>query len=843
MAKPPTRRQQVADVRQAMQQALRFHQQGKLPEAEQLYEAILKQDPKHFDALRYMGVLQGQRGNGKTALDFICRAIEQNPQSAEAHSSLGLTLARLGRHDEALASYDSALAIKPGYAEAHNNRGNALYRLNRREEAIASYDKALAAKPDYVEAAYNRGTALAKLKRYDDAIVSFDRALALKPEYADALLNRGNALAEAGRHEDAIASFDAALALRKDDVEALHSRGKSLQTLGRSEQAIAWYERVLAIRPDHAETFYNRGIALAHLHRREEAIDSYDRALAINPGHVDALGNRGNALQELNRLEEAIASYDKAIEIAPELARAYNNRGTAFAKLRRFDEAVADFDKAVGIAPDYIDAHANRATVLQQCNRHEQAATGLEKVLAMQPDYQYALGGLAYSRAHMCDWRSAPPVLEDIERLARSGKLVAEPFVLLVVSPSPEVQLAGAAAYVRAKHAPISPPLCSRERYRHGRIRLTYLSADFHEHATAYLMAELFERHDRSRFEISAISYGPDERSATRTRLIAAFDRFIDVRQHGDADVGRLLRDAETDIAVDLKGFTTDCRPGILAYRPAPIQVNYLGYPGTMAADYIDYLVADEFVIPRDQHAHYREKVVYLPDSYQANDSTRKIAERAPARRDEGLPEQGFVFCCFNNNFKLTARMFDIWMRLLRRIDGSVLWLLKGNPAVQDNLRQEAQRSGVAPERLVFARRTKLEQHLARHRLADLFLDTLPYNAHTTASDALWAGVPVLTSVGTTFAGRVAGSLLRAVGLPELITRTTEEYEALALKLATEPGLLPKVREKLERNRQTAPLFDADRFRRHLEAAYTTMWEIHQRGEPARSFAVTPIDA
>jgi predicted O-linked N-acetylglucosamine transferase (SPINDLY family) len=351
-------------------------------------------------------------------------------------------------------------------------------------------------------------------------------------------------------------------------------------------------------------------------------------------------------------------------------------------------------------------------------------------------------------------------------------------------------------------------------------------------------MAELFERHDRNKFEILGISSGPDRRSEMRSRLIAAFDRFVDVRRLSDADVARLLREAEADIAVDLKGFTQNCRPSILAHRPAPIQVNYLGYPGTMGAEYIDYIVADEFVIPRDHQIHYSEKVVYLPDCYQVNDRKRKIAERPPARAEVGLPEHGFVFCCFNNNFKMTPRIFDIWMRLLQRVDQSVLWLLQGSTAAESNLRREAQVRGINPSRLIFAPRMKLQQHLARHRLADLFLDTLPYNAHTTASDALWTGLPVVTCAGTTFAGRVAGSLLQAVGLPELVTNALEDYEALALRLATQQGLLQEIKGKLAKNRLTTPLFDTGRFCGHIEAAYTAMWDIHQRGEPPKAFMV-----
>jgi protein O-GlcNAc transferase len=378
---------------------------------------------------------------------------------------------------------------------------------------------------------------------------------------------------------------------------------------------------------------------------------------------------------------------------------------------------------------------------------------------------------------------------------------------------------------------PAAPqPLWTGKARPHGKLRIAYLSADFYRHATAFLMAQLFELHDRSRFEVLGVSFGQDDRSDMRARLLAAFDRFHDVGSRSDYDVAKLLHELEVDIAVDLKGLTLDCRPGILAYRPAPVQVSYLGYPGTMGADFIDYVIADPIVLPLDQQPLWTERIVHLPDCYQVNDSKRQISTRTPTRREVDLPERGFVFCSFNNNWKITPPVFDVWMRLLRAVDGSVLWLIWDNAAAERNLRREAAARGVDPARLVFAATLKVEEHLARHRLADLFLDTLPVNAHTTASDALWAGLPLLTCCGESFSGRVAASLLAAVDLPELVTSNLADYEALALRLATDPTLLRAFRKRLEQNRSTSALFDTDRFRRHIEAAYLTMWERFARG-------------
>lgn len=678
MLKPPFSEQDkprphAFSLSQALRQAMTFQQQGQLAQAELLYQAILKGQPDHFDALHLLGIVRCQQSRYDEAVVFLRRALAIELASAAANCDLGNALQALNRHDEAIASYDQALAIKPDHAETLNNRGSALQALNRHDEAIASYDQALAAQPGYVDALYNRGNALQDLSRHDAAIASYDQALALRPDFAD------------------------------------------------------------------------------------------------------ALNNRGVSLQDLNRYDEAIASY--------------------------------------------------------------------EKVLALDPGYPFAFEVLFHQKQLVCDWSELERQAAVLSGRVRDRKSFVGPWVFISASSDPEAHLLCARQYVADMTQNVEMLPGRGERSAHSKIRVAYLSADFREHAAAYLTAELFEQHDRSGFEVIGVSFGPDDKSGMRARLEAGFDRFLDVRGKSDIEVARWLRDNEIDIAVDLTGHTRSGRLKILACRPAPIQVNYLGYPGTMGASFIDYILADEFVVPESARVHYSEKVVYLPDCYMVNDSRRRIAERTPTRSEAGLPGQGFVFCCFNTGFKITPAFFDVWMRLLRRVEGSVLWLLGGNTSIERNLRREAAKRGVSPDRLVFAPRLKYADYLARYRLADLFLDTLPYNAGATASDALWAGLPVLTCSGEAFAARMAGSLLRAVGFPELVTDSLEQYEALALKLACDERLLRELREKLQRNRLTAPLFDINRFRRHLESAYRTMWEIWQSGEPPQSFAVEPVAA
>ena len=738
------------------------------------------------------------------AENFYTAILKVNPDHFDALHLLGVLKHQCGEANEALRLISLALQKHADVPEALSNLGLVLHTLHRYDEALASFDRALALKPDYAEAFYNRGNALRALNRHEEAVASFERALAIRPDYAEALYNCATVLGELKRPAEALARFDRALAIRPDHAEALNNRAAALQALNRYEEALASFDRVLAIKPDFVEALSNRGAALGALKRHVEAVASCDRALAIKPDYVEALYNHGNALLALDRHKEALAIYDRALAIKPDYADVLNNRGILLQALRRHDEAIADF----------------------------------ERTLSVDPGRKYVRGKLLHSKMHCCVWDAFEETAAQLARDVQAGKQSIMPLELIAVSESAADQLRCSQIFVQDGYPPSSSPVWQGEHYRHDKIRVAYLSADFHDHATACLMAGLFELHDRKRFETIAIAFGPDKPSEMRRRLEAAFDRFIDVRRKSDREAASMLHEMEVDIAVDLKGFTADSRTGIFALRPAPIQVNYLGFPGTMGAEYIDYILADRWVVPEEQQQYYTEKVVYLPDSYQVNDSKRRIGERTPTRAEAGLPETGFVFCCFNNNYKITPFMFDIWMRLLRQVEGSVLWLVEGNAAVVRNLRREAEKRGVSPDRLIFAPRAKPEDHLARHRLIDLFLDTLPYNAHTTASDALWVGVPIVTCLGSTFAGRVAASLLHAVGLPELITHSLEDYEALAFRLANDKSMLAAIKAKLAQNRAAFPLFNTDRFRRNIEKAYVTMWERHQRGEPPASFAV-----
>ena len=652
------------------------------------------------------------------------------------------------------------------------------------------------------------------------------------------LLQNAQRLHQAGNLGEAARLYGEVLKLNPRQFEALYALGylrfQSAQ-YGEAERLIG---EAVAVNPRSAEAYFIRGCALQRLNRIEDALQAFDKAVFNKPDFVEALINRGAAYMALRRHQEALKDFDSLIAINPKVSGAWNHRGCILQSLNRNEEALACFEKVVALSPEFTGGLVNKGTALAALRRYEEAAAVYQRIRELNPDLPYILGNLILYRLQCCDWRNLKQHRAEITAGLKAGKRIIQPFIDVTLSGSLDEQLQCARIAINNEWAPAPKALWQGERYAHEKIRVVYISADYRDHAVARLIAGLFEHQDRSRFEITAVSLIRDDGSAMRKRIRSAFDNFIDAEQLSDAEAAVLIRQAEADIVVDLMGFTAGCRPGICAQRPAPIQVNFLGYPGTMGAPYIDYIVADRTVLPDEHRPFYSEKVVLLPDQYQCNDTQRKIADATLTRRAAGLPEQGFVFCCFNNTNKITPEIFDVWMRLLSHAERSVLWLLENNPEATRNLKREAAERGINPERLVFAARMDPEKHLARHRLADLFLDTLPYGAHTTTSDALWTGLPVVTSLGTSFAGRVGASLLHAAGLPELVTDSVAAYESLALKLATDGSLLGTLRAKLARNRDTCALFDTLRFTRHFETALSMMLERHKTGQPPAHFSV-----
>jgi predicted O-linked N-acetylglucosamine transferase (SPINDLY family) len=860
------------NLQSLFQQAAGLHQRGQLAEAERLYMELLQVDPFNAGGQHLLGVLRSQQGRNEEAITLIAGALKSNPKDFGAFLNYGLVLQRCGRMDEALKSYDRALTIRQDFVEAHFNRAVLLTDLGRREEALAAYDRALRLRPNHVDAFYNRGTLLSEMGRYEEAVASFDRALAFNPRMIGALDNRGNALRAMGRHAEALASYDRALGIEPRLPGALYNRAVTLADMKRHDEAMRGFDAALAANPDFAPAHFSRGGALAALGRFEEALAAYDRALALNPSHGEAANDRGVALWNLGRIADALAAfeqavkiapaladahvnragllyaqhhypdalaaYERALDVAPEHANAWNGRGSTLRALKRFEEALACFDRAIALDPGHIDAYSNRAIVnWEDLGRYQPALADREKVLTLDPDRPYARGELLHLKMHVCDWNGYEEQRALIDEATRAGGRGMQPFGYQAVARSPDDLQRCSTRFASDIYPAVRYLLPAPDR-GHDKIRLGYVSGEFRDQATAQLMAGLYEQHDRDRFEIVAFDSGWHNDGPMRRRLESAFGKFVDIAQLSDEEAAQAVLREEIDILINLNGYFGDQRMGVFAHRPAPVQVNYLGFPATLGADYIDYILADRIVIPENEAQFYSEKVIWLPDSYQVNDSKKAIAEKVPTRASAGLPDNGFVFCNFNQSYKLTPDTFSAWMRILDQVPGSVLWLWQSRGDAVENLRREAAARGVAPERLIFAPGMPVAQHLARLRLADLFLDSLPYNAHTTGSDALWAGLPLLTCRGTAFPGRVAASLLQAAGLPELITESTPEFESRAIALAKDVAQLKAIRHKLAQNRLTCPLFNTSLFRRNIEKAYTAMWDMALRGEAPRSFSV-----
>jgi len=636
----------------------------------------------------------------------------------------------------------------------------------------------------------------------------------------ETLLQSALAHHRAGRIADAEALYRDVLQHAPQNFEALYLLGVSAAQRGDHTGALDLLTRALTANPASAEATYSRALTFKALNCLQDALADLDKAIALRSGFAAAHNDRGIVLSALERPADALKSHDQAVALKPDFAAAWNNRALVLAALGRHDAALESYDAALTLSPDSAGIHNNRANTLAVLKRYAEAAQSYRRALHLDPHVPFLRGSLIHARLQVCDWSGLAEDVDDVTTRVARGEQAAPPFEVLLLADSPALQRKAAEIWAAAKYPPRPDlgPIAARPRA--GKIRIGYFSADFHNHATMALMAELFERHEKSRFELFAFSFGPDILDAMRARAVAAFDNFIDVRGQRDDEIAGLARKHGIDIAVDLKGFTQDSRPGIFSRRAAPVQVQYLGYPGTTGAAYIDYIIADPTLIPAADRTHYVEKIVYLPDTYQVNDTRRAPGAASFSRAQLSLPP-GFVFCCFNISSKILPHIFGRWMRILRQTPGSVLWLLDTSAAV--NLRREAATRGVDADRLIFAPGVPWPDHLARLAHADLCLDTQPYGAHTTASDALWAGVPVLTCAGGSFAARVAASLLKAVGLPEMITTTLDDYEASAINLAHHPQRMTALKQKLAANLKTAPLFDTARFTLNLEEAYEKM--------------------
>lgn len=787
-----------------LQLAFSLHRSGRYDEAAALYRKIINRNPRLHHALHSLGVIEAAKGNLKEAASLMVRSLSIQPLNLTFIENCATVLCQMGDYNAALDTCLKGLEVDKNNTTLLYVNATSFLLLGQFQESLEQFDKLLSLDKNHLVAIVERSTVLLEMKQFDAAATSIERALTLNPQFAEAHLNKG----------------------------ALYGH------LGRYDEALVALEKAVTLKPDSAKAWLQFGDAFHALNRDDDALIAYNKALAIKPDESSAWLCRGNALTELRRYDEALAAYNKALSVDPELPGGWLALGNCFREIERYDEALGAYEKALSLKPAFAPGWFGRGALFAKLKHHEEAVAAFGQVLKIDPQYPFIKGRLLHERMLCCDWEGIDAAISEIDGDIASGKLSAFPFGWQGVAKSERSLQLCAELYNKRNFPADVTSSARRPLAKHNKIRIGYSSGELREQATSHLIVGVFELHDNSRFEIYGIDNGWNDQSEIRKRIDASLHGIIDISKLSDSSSAAAIRDGQIDILVNLNGYFGKQRTQVFAQRPAPIQVNYLGFPGTLGASYMDYIIADQHVISEDQRVFYNEKVVYLPNCYQSNDRQKEIGTQSFSRTECGLPENGFIFCCFNNSYKILPDMFNCWMRILNRVEGSVLWLVDDNPSAVSHLRNAARDRGINPERLVFAKRVPLRDHLARHRLGGLFLDTLPYNAHTTASDALWAGLPVLTCTGETFAGKVGTSLLHAINLRELVTATLEDYERIAIELATDPEKLAEINQKLDDNRLTTPLFDTMQFTKHIEAAYSTMYERKRAGLPPDHFSV-----
>jgi protein O-GlcNAc transferase len=695
-----------------------------------------------------------------------------------------------------------------------------LFQAGNVQEADRLASEILSIDPKSSDALQLRGVIAGLQNRHVEAEIFLKSAADITRNNQYIFFNLAKSLSEQGKYAESLGWLKKALALDPKQDKTWLNYGECLFKLGEVDAALHAFDRALKINGDLAEAYSNQANCYNEKRIYEKSLALHDQAIKLKPSLAQAWNNRGITLNGLRRHAEALASYERAIELRPDYAEAWNNHGITLIGLRRHEEALASYERAIELRPDYAEAWNNQGLALNDLRRYEDALTSYGQAVKLNPSGDFFLGNLLHTKMKICDWVHLDQYCDTLRKKILAWDRVSTPFEVLAIFDSPPLLKRCAEIYASERLSQKSQLGAIARRATRHKIRIGYFSMDFGDHPVSHLIVESLELHDREKFEIYGFSFGVSVRDPTRERIRKAFDKFFDVENYCEVDIARLARQVGIDIAIDLGGYTQNARPQIFAERAAPIQINYLGYPGTMGSKHFDYVIADQILVPKENRDAYSEKIIYLPNSYQANASSQKISDRQFTRNDVGLDTSKFVFCSFNNTWKITPQTFSLWMQILRSVDSSILWLLIDSPVAVKNLRKEALARDINPERLIFADRIPRAEHLSRFRLADLFLDTFPYNAHTTSSDSLGAGVPVLTLKGQTFAARVAASLLTNIGIPELVANTSNEYCSLAVELASNSNKLAKIKSKLIGNRDSTPLFDTHLFVRHLETAY-----------------------
>ena len=799
--------------------------------AENYFRESLKYLPDRVSTLTNLSSALLHLNKLTQAQQSAMQSIELDSQNLEGWINLGMIYQQMLEYEKSLVAYEAAFKISPINYEVCLQMAHTLMALNRYEDALISYKRATAISPNNLDGLYYQANALYECKKFEEALKLYKVTLGEQANNPEAFLNMGNTLNALGEFTEALISYDDAIRMRPNYSQAYSNKGVALHQLKRYQEALIHHEKSLEFDHNNDQTLSNKGLTLQELKRIDEAIECFNQAIEINPKNAKAFLNKANSLLEQRKYAESKINLRKSISLMPNYADAYFNLANVLKEERNTHEALVNYDEAIKLNQNFAEAYFNKAHVLQLMNNYEDAYINFEKAYQLNEEIDWIEGSLFYLKLMRNDWNNFN---QDFSRIVENTKGEIKtllPFHGIVMLDDPALHQQLAKEYVEEKFPHKNELIDLKPYIEKKKIKIGYFSADFREHAVSYLTAELFELHNREDFEIIGFSYGGFQNDSMRDRLRKGFDQFFEVDEQLDIEIAKLSRDLQIDIAVDLSGFTKDARTGIFSYRAAPIQISYAGYLGTTGASYIDYLIADRVIIPTNFQKYYSEKVIYLP-SFQVNDRKKPISSKVYSRKELGLPCESFIFCCFNSNFKILPQTFGSWMSILKETENSILYLHVDNLVAQKNLQREAENRGVSSSRLVFAYPLPRADYLARYRVVDLFLDTYPYNAGTTASDALWVGVPVLTMAGESFASRVASSILSAVELPELITYSVLDYEQKAIELAKDISKLEKIKEKLKNNKDNTLLFDTPNFTRNLESAYLEIHSRSQRGLP-----------
>ncbi|MBF0200226.1 MAG: tetratricopeptide repeat protein [Desulfamplus sp.] len=829
-----------------LQEAGTAYKKGEFKDASALYREALEILPENADVMNLLSCVEHERGNHEEAIPLIKKAIGINPHSPLYRNNLGNFLFGMGKYQDALEAFEKAVELKPAFIDAHYNLGLAAGKLGETKKAMKSFQLCVKKSPDFCDARTNLATIYMDMGKYKKAFQHFKAAIKLKPSDLATNVNFSIALDRAGKRTHAKQLLENALNFLPDHPEILFNLGNFYQKDGKTEKAVSCFERALEKAPGDTRILYNLGTTFMESGERSRAMDYFKKVLGHSPGDPRTNNNMGLIHYHMGEYGKSIPFFEKAIAGRVNFFKAYNNMGLSYKALGKMEEALYNFKEAAKISPGFVEALHNLAETERELGDFESSGKHFRRALELNPDLPPANTRYAYLLKWQCEWdefsRISKKMDAIIKRQLEQGEIVGEtPFMNIIRVPDPVINKRVADSFTRItfdkiKHLGIE---FSHEGHtgkpspitNHYPITIGYLSANFKDHPMAHLLADLFKFHNRNQFRINAYSLGEDDLSSYRKRFRESADLFRDIRHLSHGEAARCIYEDKVDILVDLMGYTQGGRMEIPALGPAPIQVRYMGLAGTSGEGLFDYIIVDEIAVPRDQEKNYAEKFIYMPHTYQINDRSKVISDKPFHRSMFNLPEESFVFCSFNQTYKIDPEIFSTWLEILKRVDNSVLWLMPGKTGAGKNLKNHAQAHGVDPDRLVFTHKYPLDEHLARLKLADLALDTPAVGGAATTSDALYAGIPVITIAGNRFASRMSASILSAIGLGELVTENLESYRDLAVAIACDKERMVSLKGQLRENIWTMPLFDTHGFTLNLERAYIKIFERYLSGK------------